>query len=270
MIPHSIPVGMYHHVNRNSGDFITVSLENFRRQMEWLRRENYETLSAETFLAALRGEHRPAKRCVVLTFDDAWLDVHACAFPILRAFGHKFIVFTVSNWTEQASRQPFTVADGHPFPTHDEATKLIKQKHAHEVVCSWDHLREMQASGLCSIENHSATHRNAADLAPEVLREDLLRCRDAIKANLQRESRHLCWPRGSHNAQTLALARKLGFETTYLVRRGINLMGGGSFAVKRFTVEDRAEQWLGKQLRIFSNPLLGQLYARLKPDRWFG
>ncbi len=269
MIPRSIPVGMYHHVNPNIGDFITVSVENFRRQMEWLRRENYETLSAETFLAALRGEHRPARRCVVLTFDDAWLDVHACAFPILRECGHKFVVFTVSNWTEQASRLPFSVANDHVFPTHDEATKLIKQKRAHEVVCSWDHLREMQESGLCSVENHSASHGNATDLAPDGLREDLLRCRDAIQANLHRQSRHLCWPRGSHNAQTLALARELGVATTYLVRRGVNLVGRCSFAVKRFTVVDRDEKWLGRQLRIFSNPLLGQIYARLKPDRWF-
>ena len=269
MIPRSIPVGMYHHVNHNAGDFITVSVKNFRRQMEWLKRDNYETLSAEKFLAALRGEYRPAPRSFVLTFDDAWLDVHTFAFPILRELGHHFIVFTISNWTDRASEQPFHATTEAAVPTHEAASKLIKEKRAHEVICSWEHLREMQASGLCSIENHSASHRHATQIAPEALREDLLRCREAIQNQLHRDSLHLCWPRGSHNAQTLALARELGMATTYLVRRGVNLVGGGSFAVKRFTVEDRDEMWLERQLRIFSNPLFGVLYARLKPDRWF-
>ena len=269
MIPRSIPVGMYHHVNHHAGDFITVSVENFRRQMEWLKREHYETLTAEKFLAALRGEYQPAPRSFVITFDDAWLDIYTFAFPILRELGHHFIVFAISNWTDRASEHPFQPTADTAFPTHEAASKRIKEKRAHEVICSWEHLREMQASGLCSIENHSATHRHATQLAPETLREDLLRCGDAIRDQLGRDSRHLCWPRGSHNAQTLAVAKELGLATTYLVRRGVNLVGGNSFAVKRFTVDDRDEAWLAKQLRIFSNPVLGLLYARLKPDRWF-
>jgi biofilm PGA synthesis lipoprotein PgaB len=269
MIPKSIPVGMYHHVNHHTGDFITVSVPNFRRQMQWLRRRRYETLNADSFLAALRGEYRPARRCCVLTFDDAWLDVHSHAFPTLKEFGHQFIVFAVSDWTEQASRESAPGAPGRPFPTHNAAETLVHEQRAGEVICAWRHLREMVDSGLCSVENHSASHRDATALAPDILRQDLLRCRDGIHDNLGRESRHLCWPLGAHNGATLALARQLGFEVTYLVRRGVNVAGGGSFAVKRFTVEDRDERWFQTQLRIFSSPVAGLLYARLKPDRWF-
>jgi len=268
-MPRSIPVGMYHHVNLNAGDFITVSVENFYRQMEWLRRENYQTLDARAFSRALQGEYRPPSRSFVLTFDDAWLDVHRHAFPILKKFGHKFIVFAVSDWTAQASRQTVTVHATGAFPRHGAAEKLVREDRAGEVICSWPHLREMQDSGLASIENHSATHCNAIKTATGVLRESLLRCKTAIRENLGCESRHLCWPYGRCNATALQLARELGFSATYLVRRGVNLAGGKTFAVKRFTVQDRDETWLKKQIALFSNPALGFLYARLKPDRWF-
>jgi peptidoglycan/xylan/chitin deacetylase (PgdA/CDA1 family) len=269
MTPISIPVGMYHHVNRNAGDHITVSVENFRRQMEWLRREKYETLDAAAYLAALYGKYRPARRCFVITFDDAWLDVYQHAFPILKSFGHKFIVFVVSNWTEQATRSSAAGRDG-VFPPHAFARERVAAGLAAEVICAWRHLREMQESGLASIENHTASHRDATQLTQDELREDLLRCRKAIRERLGgREGRHLCWPFGQHNSNALRLARELGFETTYLVRRGVNLAGGRSFATKRFTIADRDEKWLRKHLAIFSNPLAGYLFARLKPDRWF-
>lgn len=270
MIPHSIPVGMYHHVNNSGDDFITVSVKNFQRQMAWLHREGYETLDADALLAVLRGERKPARRTMVLTFDDAWLDIYVHAFPVLKQFGHKFIVFAVSDWTEQASQTEWPTAGNPVFPRHRAAEQLVAGGRAHEVICSWQHLREMQASGLASIENHTATHPRAANLSADVLREELRRCGSAIRENLGRDSRHLCWPYGSHSAATLRVARELGFATTYLVRRGVNLAGGGTFAVKRFTVIDRDEAWLQQQLGIFSNPIKGLLYARLKPDRWFG
>ena len=269
MIPRSIPVGMFHHVNPNADDFLTVSPGNFRRQMDWLRRERYETLDAPSFLAALRGEYRPARRCFVLTFDDAWLDIHTHAFPVLQECGHKFILFAVSNWCDQAATAEFRPAADHAFPTHQDAMRLVNQQRAPEVVCSWQHLREMQESGLASIENHTATHRDALALDRESLRAELLSCQASLRTHLGRDSHHLCWPRGRHNAEGLRLARELGFATTYLVRRGVNLTGGRSFAVKRFTVEDRDEAWLKRQLTIFSGPVRGHLYARLKPDRWF-
>ena len=259
---------MYHHVNRNSGDQITVSVDNFRRQMEWLRRENYETLDAAALLSAFRGEYRPARRCFVITFDDAWLDVYAHAFPILKSLGHKFIVFVVSIWTEQATRSGADGGDG-AFPPHAEARERVATGRAAEVICSWRQLREMQESGLASLENHTASHRDATQLSPAELRADLLRCRTALRERLAREGLHLCWPYGRHNARVLRLARELGFQTTHVTRRGVNLAGGRSFATRRFTVEDRDETWLRKQLAIFSNPLAGFLYARLKPDRWF-
>jgi len=87
---------MFHHVNANAGDFLTVSVPVFAEMMGRLRREGYATLSSEEFRDYMLGVRDVPAKSVLLTFDDAWLDVFVYAYPILRTFGLKFTVFVVS------------------------------------------------------------------------------------------------------------------------------------------------------------------------------
>ncbi|MDX2226085.1 MAG: polysaccharide deacetylase family protein [Verrucomicrobiae bacterium] len=262
----SVPVGMYHHVNRNARDFITVHTDHFADQMATLAREGYTTLSAAELLGYMLGKQEVPAKSFVITFDDAWLDVYVHAFPILKRHGFKFTVFVVTDWTEAATHNAPAVLPSE-FPPHAEAERLLAEGRAGEVICGWPHLREMIGSGLCGVEMHTASHREATRMLPEELREEIRRAREALRINLGIESRHLCWPKGRHDLQSSFIARSEGVQATYLVRRGVNLRGGGGFGIKRFTVGDFPGFWLMNQIRIFCRPLYGYLYSRLKPDR---
>lgn len=257
----SVPVCMFHHVNGNSGDFLTVSVPVFAEMMARLHHEGYATLSSEEFREYMLGLRDVPPKSVLLTFDDAWLDVFVHAYPILRELGHKFTVFVISGCTDLATTHPRqTVPEA--FPPHREAEKLIHSPRAAEVMCSWDDLREMADSGLCSVENHTSSHGRLEDIVA-----DIAIGRDALRRRLGRAGNQLCWPSGSHDRQSLAVARAIGIDVTYLVRRGVNLAGHGAMRVKRFTVDDRDGDWLMRQLEIFSRPIFGYLYSRIKPDR---
>ena len=258
----SVPVCMFHHVNEHEKDFITVSVENFKNMMAMLSREGYRTLSSEEFRLYKLGIEKVEKKSVLLTFDDAWLDVFIHAFPIMQQYGHKFTVFVISDFTARAGRY-LREAIPRSFPKHDEAERLLDSPRIGEVVCNWDDLKTMLASGLCSIENHTAGHGAAgADV-----RLDIERGRKAIREALGVSANQLCWPRGKYDARSLAIARELGIDITYLVRRGVNLPRLWTMKIKRFTVDDRDEKWLKRNLEIFSRPLYGYLYSRIKPDR---
>lgn len=253
---------MFHHVNENENDSVTVSLKNFEAMMAMLSREGYTTLSSEEFHRFKLGTQKVPKKSVLLTFDDGWLDNFACAYPVMERYGHKFTVFVVSQRTELASRNR---RDKIPlgFPRHAEALRLIDSSHAGQVVCNWEDLKSMVESGLCSIENHTATHA-----APGTdIRSDIEKGREAIRAALGVDANQLCWPKGRHDSRSLAIARELGIDITYLVRRGVNLPVLWTMKIKRFTVEDRDEKWLKRQLEIFSRPIYGYIYSRIKPDR---
>jgi peptidoglycan/xylan/chitin deacetylase (PgdA/CDA1 family) len=266
-MPQSVPVCMFHHVNENEKDFITVSVENFKNMMAMLHREGYTTLSSEEFRRYKLGIEKVPRRSVMLTFDDAWLDIFVHAFPVMQCYGHKFTVFVISDLTERASRYPRTLTPT-KFPKHNEAISLADSPRVSEVVCNWEDLRTMMESGLCSIENHTASHGATSDV-----RSDIEKGRRAIQTALGVPANQLCWPRGKHDAPSMAIARELGIDVTYLVRRGVNLPGLWTMRIKRFTVKDEDSQWLKRNIEIFSRPVYGYLYSRIKPDRlkkkWF-
>ena len=257
----SVPVGMFHHVNENAGDSLTVSVDNFKNMMEMLHKENYTTLSSEEFFQYKTGTLRVPPKSVLLTFDDGWLDVFVHAFPIMKFYGHKFTVFVVSDRTEAAEKNR---RKGIPdsFPLHGEASRLVNSGCPEEVVCNWDDLRAMLDSGLCSLENHTASHGQGRDV-----RADIERGRAAMQARLGIAANQLCWPRGKHDGHSMEVARELGIEMTYLVRRGINVPRLWTMKIKRFTVDDQSAEWFKKQLDIFSSPIYGYIYSRIKPDR---
>ena len=57
------------------------------------------------------------------------------------------------------------------------------------------------------------------------IREDVVEGRRAIQEALGVPANQLCWPYGKHTRQGLSIARELGIDITYLVRRGVNLPG---------------------------------------------
>ena len=100
----SVPVLMYHHVLQKGG-FIASSVAEFRKQMEFLAKSDYKTLSMSEFIAYKKGEFAPPKKSVLITFDDGWKDNFVYAYPILREFGLRASMFLVSGWIEKASEK---------------------------------------------------------------------------------------------------------------------------------------------------------------------
>ncbi len=91
---------MYHRIALDGPDALRrfrVAPEVFRKQMQFLRREGYYALTAQSLAALLRDGKPIQGRPVVLTFDDAYLDFLTDAFPILAENGFGADVFVVTD-----------------------------------------------------------------------------------------------------------------------------------------------------------------------------
>ena len=81
-----------------------IRKDKFRKQMQMLKDANVEVISIDDYLAWRRGEINIPKRCVVITADDGWREVHSHALPILKEFGYPFTVYLYTNFLDAGGR----------------------------------------------------------------------------------------------------------------------------------------------------------------------
>lgn len=92
------PVLMYHHVKPySSGSEYVVSIDQFNRQVQWLKEEGYQTITINDLVEAIRyGKYLPLKP-IILTFDDGYLDIYQNAYPILQEAGYTATMYLIEN-----------------------------------------------------------------------------------------------------------------------------------------------------------------------------
>ncbi|HAF47803.1 MAG TPA: hypothetical protein DCL08_01005 [Anaerolineaceae bacterium] len=92
------PILLYHHVEgQEFNNRYTVSIPDFRAQMESLSEMGYTTISLSLFLdALLEGSHLPEKP-ILITFDDGHTSVYKNAFPIMKEFNFTGVFYIVAN-----------------------------------------------------------------------------------------------------------------------------------------------------------------------------
>jgi peptidoglycan/xylan/chitin deacetylase (PgdA/CDA1 family) len=224
----------------------------FEEQMEFLAKKGYYTLSAEEFLAFKKGNYKPPKKSLLLTFDDGWRDLYFYAYPILKKYGLKATAFLVTSWVERAS---WKKAEFYPC-SHRECKALVK-KEPEKVVLNWNEVEKMRDV----FDFHSHTHTHFEDKI--CVKEEFEISKEILKKRLGIESKHLCWPRGYYDERLFSLAKTCGYEIFYTTERGTNLPDGRLEAIKRIAVKPSLF-WFKKSLFIYSHKIVSDIYLKFR------
>ncbi len=154
---------LYYHRIYPSPPAPDVTLELFEWEMKYLQKR-CRILSLDELLAYISGELRLDKPGVAVTFDDGWFDNYVYAYPILKKYNIKGTIFvsTGNIWEKRLTRKrmdevtdistletPLTVAESYLKAFAGDRSQFL----------TWDELKEMQGSGLISIQSHGVTHR---------------------------------------------------------------------------------------------------------------
>ena len=131
--------------------------DSFSRKLAHLAENGYVTLSADEYVAVLRGQRQPEERAVVLTFDDGRGSVWSVAAPLLRRHGMKAVVFLVPG--RIASRP------GRPEPTwadvesgRADAASLLRREEGEGALMSWEEIEALAGTGLFDFQSHTLRH----------------------------------------------------------------------------------------------------------------
>lgn len=266
----AVPVLMYHHVSPNPG-LVTVSPETFTAQMEYLAQSGFTALTADQFLAFLQGKADVPGKSVLITFDDGYLDNCVHAWPVLQRLGLHAVIFVVTGWIGDGPARPHAGMEGASLPhcpDHRTCKAAIAEGSADQVMLRWSEIAAMQESGAVEFHSHTHSHLRWDRELPHgehlsALEADLMLSQAELR-RLGKDSPHLCWPWGYFEPEYQAVARQMGFTAQYTVEKGINTPGTDPARIYRVVVKDRAGPWFARRLWIYSRPLLGRLYLKLR------
>lgn len=264
----AIPVLMYHHVNPE-GNFINVKPEIFDKHIRFLKENGFTSLDTDEFFSILNGEKTPPEKPVMITFDDGWLDNWLFAFPVLKKFNMKAVIFVVTSLVhEKGKRMRSDEGTVKGLPAHKECQQMVDSGFAQEVMLSWEEIAEMENTGLIDVQSHTHTHRRWDTLYPDhkermkTLNDELKISKEIIETRLKKQCDALCWPWGKYNDEYMEAAGSSGYKLLFTTEKGTNTPATGAWKIKRIVIGNIGNVTLRKKLAVFSRDWLSKAYLK--------
>jgi peptidoglycan/xylan/chitin deacetylase (PgdA/CDA1 family) len=210
-----VPILMYHRINvvkpstpaESRG--LTVHPAVFARQMTWLKRQGYRTITQRELFEALMCGRSLGPKPIVITFDDGYRDVFFKASPVLKRLGMRATAYVVSG--RISGRDPSFL--------------------------TWPLLHALERRGI-EIGSHTMAHLDMTSLSDARMLEDLTRSRRVLERELGHPVPWLAYPFGAYNARVERLARQAGYLLAVTTRPGAVQSARRPFALPRLRVLD--------------------------------
>lgn len=209
----SVPILMYHRIGVTGASTpsatrrLTVDPRTFARQMLWLHRNGFRTLTQQELYAGLvLGKRLPAKP-VLITFDDGYDDLLRHALPVLERLRMRATAYVITDrcgdW-----RSPFL---------------------------AWFELLQLERGGI-EIGSHTVSHRDLRALSDHELTQELVDSRLALERRLRHPVRWLAYPFGGHDGRVVAAARRAGYLLAVTTVGGTRQAGARRLELRRLSI----------------------------------
>lgn len=182
-----VPILMYHYIGNNPNpadkarDSLSVAPDKFDGQMKYLADNGFNAISFDTLYAFLKGSASVPPKPVIITFDDGYIDFYLNAYPILRKYNLRAVLFV--------------------------PTGLINQGY----YMNWNQIREIDSSGLVSFQAHSTTHPNLTAISDADLQHQITQSKKTLEAELGKPVNTFAYPFGISDGRVWQMVKSAGF-----------------------------------------------------------
>lgn len=197
----------YHNIDDKGSKALTISVEEFEREMQALKENGFTVVGMQDFLAWRRGEKNIPAKSALITIDDGWVSAYDNAWPVLKKFGYPFTLFIYINYVNSGGRS-----------------------------MTWEQLAEMRDAGV-DIECHTYSHSNLrapganvdkstaelirkdlATLGKEGwLRKEIIGSKQMLEKQLGIKANVFAYPFGIYDAKVLEMVKEAGYEAAFTV-----------------------------------------------------
>jgi len=208
------PILTYHKLGprpsrvRLKGMYLSERL--FARQLAELRQAGFQNSSL------LASAERPSGRRIVLTFDDAYVNVLRFGLTALADNGFRAIQYVVAD--RLGKYNDWDVALG-------EVSEPLMDK---------AQLREWLSAGH-DIGSHTLAHPYLTRVSRAEAKEEIVASRKRLEDLFGRLIEHFCYPFGDWNDPIRDLVVEAGYRTACTTDTGLNRASDSLFTLKRFT-----------------------------------
>jgi peptidoglycan/xylan/chitin deacetylase (PgdA/CDA1 family) len=193
---------------------LTMPPDRFAWQMTALRDGGFALLRQSDVAAWVGGRRDLPPRAMVVTFDDAYADNVVHAFPVLERLGIPAVTFVVTDKLGGRNDWDSGVA---PWPIMDAAS-----------------VRDWSARGL-EFGGHGRTHRSLAGLGDGELVDEIVSCRDTLRALTGERPLAFAYPYGNVDPRAREQVSR-HFAVGYGATPGRNRRGADPWTLRRTAV----------------------------------
>ncbi len=216
----NIPILMYHHLQAEGSvhSDLVVSIKAFERQMAWLKRKGYNTVSMERLAAFLQEKDELPSRPVVITFDDGYQSVADLAKPVLDQHGFTATVFLV----------PHALGKHNLWDQHQSVPILPcmdRRSCQHLVDDGWE------------LGSHGLTHQSLPEMEPIALKDEVKGSKITLEQLFDCAIKSFCYPYGAWDKNARAEVKKAGYETACAISPGTASVTEDPWALRRIYVK---------------------------------
>jgi peptidoglycan/xylan/chitin deacetylase (PgdA/CDA1 family) len=182
---HGVPVLMYHSIAVEKGNPIRMPVEQFDKEMKYIKDQGYTTLTLKELYDYFENKVPVPAKSVVITLDDGYEDNYTAAFPVLKKYGLKATIFMIT-CTIDADPKCLTSAQ----------------------------LKEMDKAGI-EIESHTVTHTDLDTLNYSQQLAELKNSKAALEKLLGRSVDYVAYPEGRYNNDTVKAVAAAGYKMAF-------------------------------------------------------
>ncbi len=198
---------MYHRFNENKYPSTNIKIDDFKKHLEIIKKENIIFINPKNFDKMLNSENQ--KRKVLLTIDDAFLSFYENAWPILKKQRIPFILFV--NTKEVGS-------SGY---------------------MNWDQIKELFKEDFVEIGNHSHSHEYLVDMSELEIKQDLNISIKIFEDKLGKNSYFFSYPFGEYSLEFKKIVQDLGFKYAFGQHSGVIDKTKDYFELPRFPINEK-------------------------------
>ena len=212
----------YHSVSDFRQHETNVKIEEFRRQMKFIK-EHYYPLSLDGLTDSLLARRELPPKAVVVTFDDGYREnfLHAC--PLLKEFEIPATFFLLSGFVGTEKILP-----------HDR-----EDISRYNYLLSWDEVREMQKQGL-RFGSHGSTHVRLRGETPGEIEKEFRGSKVKIEKETGQKINSISYPFGTRrdfSEESKRFAAASGYQSGCTAIYGSNSLNSDPYELRRIGIE---------------------------------